>query len=278
MNPFSNMVPIDTGVTDAPYAEAAPDNGKPPVLLVHGFLSSRGQWLDNMEGLSEFSRPVIMELHAHGRSPAPETAETLRTAYFVECIDAVRRAIGADKLVLCGHSFGAAVLLNYALAYPEHVHCAIVTNSTAAFRKTTSMEFATQTEVVAAGLEARGQAALEQIPFHPRFMKYVSDRVLNEIINDSALIDPAGIARALRSFHGDISVRHRFHTLRVPVLLLNGEKEKGFQADRNWAAEALPSLTIEDFPELGHNLNAEAPDVYNDRVVEFMRRHVPNMP
>ena len=45
----------------------------PHLLLVHGVLSSRAQWLDNLAVLGEFCRPVVVELFGHGRSPSPQS-------------------------------------------------------------------------------------------------------------------------------------------------------------------------------------------------------------
>ena len=56
------------------YWEVHEGNG-PHVLLVHGFLSSRAQWRLNIESMSRYCTPVVVELWGHGRSPEPERPE-----------------------------------------------------------------------------------------------------------------------------------------------------------------------------------------------------------
>ena len=59
---------------DRLYYEVHGDRG-PYILLVHGLLSSRAQWLPNLKVLSTFCRPVVVELFGHGRSPSPSAQE-----------------------------------------------------------------------------------------------------------------------------------------------------------------------------------------------------------
>jgi len=62
--------------------EVHPGRG-PHLLLVHGLLSSRAQWNANLEALSGCSRPVVVELFGHGRSPSPEDAAYYSPANYV---------------------------------------------------------------------------------------------------------------------------------------------------------------------------------------------------
>ena len=58
------------GYMRLPYYEVHPGEG-PYALFVHGFLSSRAQWLPNLNQLSTVCRPVVVELFGHGRSTSP---------------------------------------------------------------------------------------------------------------------------------------------------------------------------------------------------------------
>ena len=55
----------------------------PYMLLLHGMLSSRAQWLANIEALSQHCRLVVTELLAHGRSGSPDDPD----AYAPEATD-----------------------------------------------------------------------------------------------------------------------------------------------------------------------------------------------
>ena len=64
------------------HFEEHPGDG-PPMLFVHGFLSSRAQWRENLEPLGAVCRPVIVELWGHGRSPAGESPDDYSAAGYL---------------------------------------------------------------------------------------------------------------------------------------------------------------------------------------------------
>ena len=64
--------------------------GGPFLLLVHGLLSSRSQWIPNVEALSKFCRPVMVELFGHGRSPTPEDPQLYSPDYYVLEFERIR--------------------------------------------------------------------------------------------------------------------------------------------------------------------------------------------
>jgi pimeloyl-ACP methyl ester carboxylesterase len=89
----------------------------PDVILVHGALTS----LDDMaialfEALEDAFRVTAFDRPGHGRNPAPEGGSAWRQA---EQVRAAADALGLERPVVVGHSFGAAVALAYALRFPR---------------------------------------------------------------------------------------------------------------------------------------------------------------
>ena len=76
----------------------------PFLLMLHGILSSRAQWIPNLKELKEFCRPVIVELFGHGRSPAPDTPEIYSPDNYVREFECIRRNLGANchKTMIAG--------------------------------------------------------------------------------------------------------------------------------------------------------------------------------
>jgi pimeloyl-ACP methyl ester carboxylesterase len=65
-------------------------------------------------------RVVTLDLPGHGQSGAPG-ADAFSMKLFADAVEAVRAEVGADKIVLVGHSMGAAVIRQYAFDHPDHV-------------------------------------------------------------------------------------------------------------------------------------------------------------
>lgn len=94
--------------------------GPRTIVFVHGWTCDESSWDGQVSAFAADYRVVTLDLPGHGRSEAPEQAE-FSMGLFAQAVEAVRAEVGADKIVLVGHSMGAAVIRQYALDYPAHV-------------------------------------------------------------------------------------------------------------------------------------------------------------
>lgn len=91
-----------------------------PVVCIHASASSAGQWTSLVERLDDRFRPLAVDLHGAGRSPAWRGDRPLTLADEVALLEPVLAATGA-RFHLVGHSYGGAVALKVALAHPHWV-------------------------------------------------------------------------------------------------------------------------------------------------------------
>src|SRR5206468_12472787 len=144
------------------------DGEGPHALLVHGVLSSRSQWLANLEALRAVCRPVVVELYGHGRSPSPEEPFAYSPAGYVEEFERLRRLLGVERWLLCGCSLGAGLTVRYALDHPGRVIAQVFTNSLSAFADDAWREQVSPSiEAAARALEEHGRSVLESLPMNP---------------------------------------------------------------------------------------------------------------
>ena len=94
--------------------------GSRTVVFVHGWTCNETSWSSQVPVFQKDYRVVTIDLPGHGRSEFIE-GKTLSMDAFARAIEAVRAEIKADKIVLVGHSMGAAVIWQYAVRYPQHV-------------------------------------------------------------------------------------------------------------------------------------------------------------
>ncbi|HVU50397.1 MAG TPA: alpha/beta hydrolase [Polyangia bacterium] len=105
------------------YAERGePRSDAAPALLVHGAGASSAIWMMVMARLARAARAVAIDLPGHGPSPLPEAGVAALG------LEAYRDAVGLLAGTLClgpsllvGHSMGALVALEAALAWPDKV-------------------------------------------------------------------------------------------------------------------------------------------------------------
>ena len=256
-----------------PYYEVREGQG-PYALMLHGFLSSRAQWLPNLEALSIVCRPVIVELFGHGRSPAPQDPHAYAPERYVEAFEHIREALGVEHWFVIGQSLGAGLTLRYALAHPDRVLAHLVTNSSTAF---SSVEWVQEvrpgTDKLIALVKRDGAAALERIAVHPKNARRLAPEFKQALCMDATLHDPLGAAYTARytSLADPIDLA-LMKTNRVPTLLVCGTQEERFTPRRRFAEQTLPHLEIVE-AEAGHAVNLEASDTFNRAAVSFLQRH-----
>lgn len=241
----------------------------PPLLLVHGFLSSRVQWHANLEALGEVCVPVTVELYGHGRSPAPLESEAYLPASYLLEFDAIRQAMGAEKWFLCGYSLGAGLTIRYSFEYPQHTIGHIFTNSSSAF---SSRPEPRPVEGTIKRFETGGLEAIEKIPVHPRFAKRLPQETRTMLLEDARLLKPAAIGRLIAYTSPTISIRDELQRNTRPSLLVCGSREKRFQAYRDFIEESMPETSLVDLPA-GHAVNMECPEEFNEAVTNFIKQH-----
>eukprot|EP00475_Leptophrys_vorax_P012204 TRINITY_DN18620_c0_g1_i2.p1 TRINITY_DN18620_c0_g1~~TRINITY_DN18620_c0_g1_i2.p1 ORF type:complete len:520 (+),score=-0.17 TRINITY_DN18620_c0_g1_i2:226-1785(+) len=100
------------------------ENGKPNLVMLHGYAASLGFYFRNYDALAEYFNIYSIDQLGWGASSrppfTPQTSEEAET-WFVEALEAWRREMGLKRFVLLGHSFGGYVSSRYALKYPERV-------------------------------------------------------------------------------------------------------------------------------------------------------------
>ena len=244
----------------------------PHLLLVHGFLSSRSQWLLNLEALAEGCTPVTVELFGHSHSPSPEDPDCYHPDYYLRAFEAIRQELGVERWFLLGYSMGAGLTLRYAFNYPDRTIGHLFTNSTSGLAdRAKKAELRESSAKSAARIREGGQAAMARIPVHPRHGWRLPKAVREALVKDAARHDPAGVANTIGITIPAVSERDRLAANRRPACLIWGTKEKRFVGMAAYARSNMPLLTIAEL-DAGHGMNMEDAPGFNEVVLEFLNR------
>ncbi|GAF97596.1 unnamed protein product, partial [marine sediment metagenome] len=211
---------VESAETPLLYYEVHGHDG-PFLLLVHGMLSSRAQWMPNLAALSVFCRPVVAELFGHGRSPTPEAPALYAPSHYVAEFERVRLALGAERWFICGQSLGAALTLRYTLDHPDRVIGHVFTNSNSALAEDDWGERVRPAmEAQARRLEAEGRRFLEEHPLNPSRSRRLPAEIRAAFKADCALHTPLGIAHTGLYTVPESSVRSRIAENAVATILI----------------------------------------------------------
>lgn len=242
----------------------------PFILLVHGMISSRAQWIPNLEALTAFGRPVIVELFGHGRSPSPEDPECYTPDNYVNEFEGIRNKLGVDRWFLCGQSLGASLTLRYALYHPERVVAQIFTNSQSALSDQTWDD---ALNLFSQRLKEEGHKLIQTLPLHPTHSRHINPEIKNVLVEDAKLIDVGGFSYTLLNTVAKCSVRTIINRNQIPTLLIVGKHDKPFLPYYEFVQQNMPELEALVL-DGGHAVNIDASEQFNKATQDFIERFI----
>lgn len=92
-----------------------------PVVFIHGGPGGTHTGFGGLTALADQRAVILYDQLDSGMSDRPGNPANWRVARFVGELEAIRRALKIERWHVVGHSWGAAIALEYAAAYPDHV-------------------------------------------------------------------------------------------------------------------------------------------------------------
>ena len=236
------------------------DPSLPAVMLVHGFMSCAGQWWANLDRLSAEYFLVNVELWGHGSSAEPDDLADYSVTGYARAFEAIRIALQIDRWFVVGQSYGAGVVINYALQHPRVCRGIVATNSRSAFGSLNAQS-ATDSPF------NKPDFSLRQLPYHPIHARRFPETIKAELVRCADAMTVAAIRNGGR-LGADLNFRQRLHLIHHPLLLANGVYEKSFQDDLAVLRTSYPDLYVVDMPG-GHSVNIEAAEEFDAACLRF---------
>lgn len=98
----------------------------PPVVFINGGPGSTHVSFGGMTALADTRAVILYDQLDTGMSDHPGDPANWRVENFVAELEAIRQALGIEKWHVVGHSWGAAIALEYAAAHPARVTSAVL--------------------------------------------------------------------------------------------------------------------------------------------------------
>ena len=118
-----------------------------PVLLIHGVGLQGTIWKPQVEALKANHDVIAVDMPGHGGSSLPPADATL--SHYADAILALLDALKVGRAHMVGHSMGALVAIEFALAHPDRVASLVAMN--AVFCRTPEQRAAIEARVNALG-------------------------------------------------------------------------------------------------------------------------------
>ncbi len=250
----------------------------PPLVLLHGLLGGSFCWRHNLAALGQQHTVFAVDLPGHGRSDAPPETDC-SMACQAERVSRFIRELQLHDVALMACSYGAAVAMW--LATIERVRALVLVAPANPWS-----EF------------GRGRIEFLSTPFGGRFLRAffpVSDPI-HRIALRRMYGNPENVTRetrrgyvanivrpgrarnalaTLRNWQADMeTLRQLAPRIKAPTLLISGSKDRAVDPRScKILQQQIPNCELITLPDLGHLPFEEAPEHFNQVVLEFLGKY-----
>jgi pimeloyl-ACP methyl ester carboxylesterase len=233
-------------------------SGEPVLMFVPGWASDMRVWKRQLEVPPAPGRLLFVDLPGHGGSDAPERDYPFE--WLAAAMEAVRVDAGADRLVLVGHSNGAAVTRVYLREYPQHVSALV------------SVEGSLQPVMSDPKMWDRLVARFRQADYVEPVEKMLPpdmDTGIRADLLDMMMSTPQHVMVATLVAFGEATPAPG-ETIGVPVLALHAPSRFWTTEYRQWLRGIAPDLRWMEREGVGHFLMLEDPAWVAESVGAFL--------
>jgi non-heme chloroperoxidase len=245
-----------------------------PVLMLHGFSFGAVAFKNQIGSVAKDLRFIAPDLRGHGLSAKPWTPDAYAgTEVWAEDIAAVVEAFELDRPIIVGWSFGGYVAINYLR------HCGsdcaaglILVGSLAGLVPRPPPADPGESGMPPMKGDARADnyhQLFDAAEWVARVMTYKAPSDLDMLQKQlTVVMMPPHVRRAMVGLA--LKNEDMINKLDLPVLFIHGEKDLSVpEASVRDAVSALPEATSIAIPQAGHSPFAEAPELFNDTLLNF---------
>lgn len=225
--------------------DAGPRAAEHTLVFIHGFGGHALQWEKQLAAFADRYRVVAPDLRGHGLSDHPDSLYSMQE--HVNDLARIAEALALPaRFVLIGHSFGGAIAIEFAVAYPSKVEKLILIGTASRFRLGIEQDVLTKlpsqwAEPIRPFLPVRYNA-----PF------FVMKRMYTETVMrwDGRAVLPR---------------------LRVPTLVILGVRDLVYEKSRyEEVADLVPNAQLAKIPVSAHMVQLERADAVNRAIQRFI--------
>ncbi len=274
-----NYVNLDSNIRLAYVDEG---KGDQTIIFIHGLGSYLKSWYKNIDGLKENYRCIAVDLPGYGKSS--KEPHSGKMSFYAGVLKDFIDKLELKNVVLAGHSMGGQISIMAAINYPETIKKLILVDP-AGFELFTPGQKKWFKEVMT--LDGVKLTTIEQIETNAAYNFYkmpdyaqfiITDRIAMRSASDFdnycyAVVQSVGgmvdepVFEMLKDVKQPVEIFFGDNDNLIPNRFLNPGRTKTVAlAGHN----ELQNSELVMVPKCGHFMQLEKPDVFNNKVMEFL--------
>jgi pimeloyl-ACP methyl ester carboxylesterase len=233
--------------------------GRETVLFIHGAGGGQYTWSYQKGYFEKEFNPIIIELPGHGESEGDGEQKIER---YAEYVSHFIKALGLPKVFLVGHSMGGAIVQTFALTHPGVIRGTILVGTGARLKVL---------PVILDGIKNDYEETvrkINQFAFSPKSLSMLMEKGVSYMLQCRPEV-----------LFGDFLACDRFDIMKevekinLPTLILCGDDDQLTPVKYSqFLQNRIKGSTLEVLPNAGHMVMMESPQVFNEKIGEFIEK------
>jgi 3-oxoadipate enol-lactonase len=246
-----------------------------PLVLAYGIGGNADMWDVNVPALAARHRVVLWEPRGHARSDSPRDPARYSFDRWVLDLRSVLDHLGIRKAHVGGLSLGAGIATRFTLRFPSRARSLLITNSSSASGLPLPAEHlvmrARSIEItMTQGLDAMAEFAMSANPNVAERLR-LDPNAKEEFYAYYRRLTPDGYANSLRALLAMDHITERLGEIRVPVLLIGGDRDPSLGPMKAIRRKVKDSRLVVLSPA-SHFANRDQPEAWNRAALAFLAR------
>ncbi|HEY7951690.1 MAG TPA: alpha/beta hydrolase [Solirubrobacteraceae bacterium] len=267
------------------YVEAGAGEGRPLLVLLHGFPEFWYSWRHQLPALVEAGFHVVApDMRGYGLSDKPVGWRQYRTDALARDIAGLIRHFGEERAYLAGHDWGAAVAYATTMLHPEVIEKLAILNVPHVERMLSGFRTLRQLRkswymffFQIPGLPERAFAR-EDFSFGKRSLRADSPKAFSDAdleLYAQAWAQPGALTGMINYYRAALRASPRatlaqLVPIQTPTMVIWGMRDRHLGSE---LAEPLPqwvpNVRMERIPEATHWVQHDAPERVNELLIDF---------
>jgi pimeloyl-ACP methyl ester carboxylesterase len=250
-----------------------------PVVFVHEFAGDCRSYETQLRYFSRRYRCVAFNARGYPPSDVPEDFRQYSQERARDDIRAVLDALKIEKAHVVGISMGGFAVLHFGFAYPERATSLLVAGCGYGAQPDKRTQFTEEVARTAAAIESRGMAEVAKTygagPTRVQ-LQNKDPRGYAEFLAQLAEHSTRGAANTQRGVQARRpslwELTEAMKKLDVPTLIATGDEDDPCLEPGLLMKRTIPAAALVVFPNTGHALNLEEPDLFNRTLADFFHQ------
>jgi pimeloyl-ACP methyl ester carboxylesterase len=247
----------------------------PVILMLHGIGAHAAYFRFQLDELCANHRVIAWNAPGYMLSDGFKH-EKIQASDYAQAVSDFAEALGLDRFILTGNSFGSAVAQAFALTSPERVQALVMTGTGVGQIQLSPSRrdaFLNRIERVQFGGYQYADSGIDHMigPDTPQIVRQM-------MLEITRAIQPLGLRQAVSFRLSDFYTPALAHRLNMPVLLVQGDLDRINPREENadLLLSQLAKGSLEIWANTGHLPEIEQPLRFSRSLLSFLQKHLVN--